>query len=291
MAKRMREPTVGGWETPKQVRKNFGEAITRNFQGQNVYAMTQGQYELVQAIRNNDIIFIDGPAGCGKTFLACSLAIELFDQGEIDKIILTRPLVDAGEEMGFLPGSMEEKSYPYLKPLYESIEKLRGPILPIPGQSQPLGKVEVPTEPKRKGAGGKIVQVPARMSQSDILKKKYEGHIEIAPFAFMRGSTHDKSFVIVDEAANVTKKQMELVLTRMGNGTKIVLCGDMRQCDLPDSSMSGFEHAIKLLTDIDGITCIKLTENDIVRNPLVKEIILKYSKKFDRREGVISNRD
>lgn len=207
--------------------------------GKIITARTKNQIEMVRAIEKNDILFAIGPAGTGKTYTAVALAVKALKNKEIKRIILCRPAVEAGENLGFLPGDMKEKIDPYLRPLYDALGDM-------------------------------------------LAKEKYEAMlesqtIEIAPMAFMRGRTLNNCFVILDEAQNATELQLKMLLTRMGPISKMVITGDLTQIDLPKNQKSGLKTAYEKLNDIKGISFIKLTESDVVRHPLVKEIIRAYS--------------
>lgn len=214
-------------------------AYKRN--NQPIRAKTYGQYQLIEAIKNNDVVFAAGPAGTGKTYLAVVMAILALKNGTVKKIVLTRPAVEAGESLGFLPGDLKEKVDPYLMPLYDSLNEL-------------LGAEKVET----------------------LLEKKV---IEIIPLAYMRGRTLNDSFAILDEAQNTTSQQMLMFLTRLGLNSKMVITGDMTQTDLNiHRSSSGLKEAFILLRGIKGICHINLTNCDIVRNHLVQAIIERYEK-------------
>lgn len=211
--------------------------------GKIITARTKNQIEMVRAIEKNDILFAIGPAGTGKTYTAVALAVKALKNKEIKRIILCRPAVEAGENLGFLPGDMKEKIDPYLRPLYDALGDM-------------------------------------------LAKEKYEAMlesqtIEIAPMAFMRGRTLNNCFVILDEAQNATELQLKMLLTRMGPISKMVITGDLTQIDLPKNQKSGLKTAYEKLNDIKGISFIKLTESDVVRHPLVKEIIRAYSTEND----------
>lgn len=212
--------------------------------GKTITARTKNQIEMVKAIEKNDILFAIGPAGTGKTYTAVALAVKALKNKEIKRIILCRPAVEAGENLGFLPGDMKEKIDPYLRPLYDALGDM-------------------------------------------IAKEKYESMlesqtIEIAPMAFMRGRTLNNCFVILDEAQNATELQLKMILTRMGPISKMVVTGDLTQIDLPKSQKSGLKSAVEKLSKIKGISFVKLTEMDVVRHPLVKEIIKAYAPPRDR---------
>ncbi len=208
--------------------------------GRQVKCKTVGQKEYVDAIKNNFITFGVGPAGTGKTYLAVGMAVSAFKSKQVDKIILTRPAVEAGEKLGFLPGDLREKVDPYLRPLYDALQEMFG--------------VENYT---------KLIE---------------RGVIEVAPLAYMRGRTLSSAFIILDEAQNTTKEQMKMFLTRMGEGSKVVVTGDVTQMDLPEGKDSGLLDAVKVLEGVEGIAVQRLTAQDVVRHPLVMRIIRAYEK-------------
>ena len=206
--------------------------------GKRIKCKTMGQKKYVQAIKDNTVVFGVGPAGTGKTYLAVALAVMSYKNKEVEKIILTRPAVEAGERLGFLPGDLEKKVDPYLRPLYDALSEMFG----------------------------------LETYQSLIER----GAIEIAPLAYMRGRTLNNAFIILDEAQNTTKEQMKMFLTRMGEGSKVVVTGDVTQIDLPGDKMSGLLHATKVLKGINGIYIHFLTHKDVVRHELVQNIIMAY---------------
>lgn len=208
--------------------------------GKQVKAKTQGQKDYVEAIKNNTVVFGIGPAGTGKTFLAVAMAVTAFRNKEVGKIILTRPAVEAGEKLGFLPGDLQNKVDPYLRPLYDALYQMMG---------------------------------------AETFQKHIErGMIEVAPLAYMRGRTLDDAFIILDEAQNTTPEQMKMFLTRIGFGSKAVVTGDITQVDLPYDKKSGLKEIIKILIDIKGIEFSYLTNKDVVRHELVQRIIKAYEK-------------
>ncbi len=211
-----------------------------------VYPKTRNQAAFIQAMRSNDVVICTGPAGSGKTFLAVAEALRVLMLQGCSKIVLTRPVVEAGESLGFLPGDLVQKISPYLKPLYDAMDALL-----------PRGMAE-------------------RLSESGI--------IEAAPLAYMRGRTLDNSILILDEAQNTTKEQMKLFLTRMGNGSKVFVTGDITQIDLPKRVPSGLVHATKVLKGIDGIKLMQMDGRDIVRNPLVQKIVQAYEYDEESQE-------
>ncbi|MBQ5926352.1 MAG: PhoH family protein [Clostridia bacterium] len=213
-------------------------AITHR--GKQIKSKTLGQKQYVDAIKKNTVVFGVGPAGTGKTYLAVCLAVTAFKSKQVEKIILTRPAVEAGEKLGFLPGDLQTKVDPYLRPLYDALQEMLG------------------------------TETYAKLME--------RGVIEVAPLAYMRGRTLSNSFIILDEAQNTTKEQMKMFLTRMGEGSKTVVTGDVTQVDLPDGKKSGLVHATQILKDIDGIAVCKLTDKDVVRHPLVMRIIRAYEK-------------
>ncbi len=206
---------------------------------------TANQKAYVDKIRNNDMVFGVGPAGTGKTYLACAMAVTAYKNREIERIILTRPAVEAGERLGFLPGDMQEKVDPYLRPLYDALFDILG--------------------------------------QEAAAKLKEKGCVEVVPLAYMRGRTLDNAFIILDEAQNTTREQMKMFLTRMGFNSKVVVTGDITQIDLPSGTISGLKEACRVLEGVEGIEFSCFTDVDVVRHELVKRIIKAYNE-FDRRK-------
>jgi phosphate starvation-inducible PhoH-like protein len=218
----------------------YDEEIARNVKGKAIRAKTIGQREYIQAMRHKDLVFCIGPAGTGKTYLAVVLATQALKNGQVKRIILTRPAVEAGESLGFLPGDLKEKVDPYLRPLYDALHDVLG------------------------------TEQTARFLE--------RGTIEIAPLAYMRGRTLDDAFVILDEAQNSTKAQMKMFLTRLGFGSKMVITGDKTQIDLPPRIESGLKVAEKILSNVSGIHFQMLEQGDVVRHPLVAKIIQAYEE-------------
>jgi phosphate starvation-inducible PhoH-like protein len=225
-------------ETPKNAQS--GTLILYGNGGEPIKARTPNQLRMVEMLATHDMLFAVGPAGTGKTYTAVALAVKALKAKEVKRIILTRPAVEAGENLGFLPGDLKEKLDPYLLPLYDAL----GDMLP-----------------------------PDKL-QSHIEK----GIIQIAPLAFMRGRTLDNAFVILDEAQNATRGQLKMFLTRMGRSAKFVITGDMTQIDLPRNQQSGLSHALELLRDVEGISLIELGYKDIIRHPLVNAILKRYEQ-------------
>ncbi len=216
--------------------------------GKIIRPKTLGQKKYVDAIRKYSVVFGVGPAGTGKTYLAVALAVYALKNKEIDKIILTRPAVEAGEKLGFLPGDLNEKVDPYLRPLFDALQEMMG--------------------------------------QDAYLRHIERGSIEIAPLAYMRGRTLSNSFIILDEAQNTTREQMKMFLTRMGENSRIVVTGDVTQIDLPKNIKSGMVDAIEVLDGVEGIEIVKLSAKDVVRHELVTKIIQAYEKAESAREKV-----
>lgn len=221
-------------------------AFTAN--GRSLFPKTIGQKRYIESINNNDIVFGTGPAGTGKTYLAIAIACQAFRNKQFERIILTRPAVEAGESLGFLPGDLKEKVDPYLRPVYDALFEI---------------------------IGGEQYQ-----------KYIEKGLIEIAPLAYMRGRTLDKSFIILDEAQNTTPEQMKMFLTRLGYSSKMVITGDLTQTDLPRGKMSGLKNAIELLRHTKGIGIEELQKVDIVRHPLVRKVIEVYEQEALRLEKI-----
>jgi phosphate starvation-inducible PhoH-like protein len=272
----------------------FGQSILKDAKGKPVFAKTQGQHELVQSILENDITFALGPAGTGKSFLSVAMAVKAIKEEGFTKVILVRPAMESGEHLGFLPGDFNEKMSPYMRPLFDALEILMKP--------EPRVQESSFSQPPANGKKGKKSSKPAPMPKTDLMSDnesvKYGNKVEICPLAYMRGRSLNKCFIILDEAQNATREQMKMFLTRMGEGSKIVCVGDDKQIDLPYKKDSGLKHATNLLKNTDGIGIVELTENDIVRHPLVKKIVKAYEKYESSKErtrddydrGVVNNR-
>ncbi|WP_249871062.1 PhoH family protein [Oceanobacillus saliphilus] len=222
----------------KQLETLFEDEITKNVKGKSIRVKTLGQKSYMNAIKSNDLVFGIGPAGTGKTYLAVVMAVHALKNGMVKRIILTRPAVEAGESLGFLPGDLKEKVDPYLRPLYDALHDVLG------------------------------VEHTLRLIERET--------IEIAPLAYMRGRTLDDAFVILDEAQNTTPAQMKMFLTRLGFGSKMVITGDITQIDLPKGVKSGLNVAQDLLNTVEGVSFIHLNQTDVVRHPLVQKIIAAY---------------
>lgn len=245
--------------------KAFGELIIRDAKGRGIYAKTHGQLELVRTIDEYDITFVSGPAGCGKTFLALAKAVQYLQDGQFDKIIITRPAVESGESLGFLPGELGEKIAPYMKPLYSFLEQFLRPDKKAVNKGQ-----HTKTRRKRE----KEDADPSEQKET----VNWSSCIEISPLAYMRGTTLNNAVVIMDEAQNVTRHQMKMFLTRMGENSKFIITGDETQSDLDlrGRDRSGFDDAIHRLSEIEDIGFIRLDERDIVRHKLIRQIIRAY---------------
>ena len=214
------------------------DLICHTLQGKPIKPKTLGQKKYVDAIRSGMITFGLGPAGTGKTYLAMAMAITAFKREEVSRIILTRPAIEAGEKLGFLPGDLQSKIDPYLRPLYDALYQIMG--------------------------------------ADSFIKNSEKGLIEVAPLAYMRGRTLDNAFIILDEAQNTTPAQMKMFLTRIGFGSKVVITGDSTQKDLPAGTVSGLDVAVKVVKDLDDISICTLTSKDVVRHPLVQKIVKAY---------------
>lgn len=229
-----------------KVKDLIGDALIITAKGKAIKPKTLGQKKYLEEIGSKDLTFGIGPAGTGKTYLAVAMAVKAFRNEEVNRIILTRPAVEAGESLGFLPGDLKDKVDPYLRPLYDALFDIIGP---------------------------------------DKFQKYIErGLIEVAPLAYMRGRTLDNSFIILDEAQNTTKEQMKMFLTRLGFGSKAVVTGDITQIDLPRGKSSGLKNAVKVLKDIKEIGFCYLTEKDVVRHQLVQKIIKAYDLADERKD-------
>lgn len=214
------------------------DLICHTINGKPIKPKTLGQKKYVDQIRNSMIVFGIGPAGTGKTYLAMAMAVTAFKNGEVNRIILTRPAIEAGEKLGFLPGDMQSKVDPYLRPLYDALYQILGP--------------------------------------ESFQRNMEKGLIEVAPLAYMRGRTLDNAFIILDEAQNTTPAQMKMFLTRIGFGSKVIVTGDKTQKDLPREMSSGLDVAAKVLKNIEGLSFCMLTSKDVVRHPLVQKIVTAY---------------
>jgi phosphate starvation-inducible PhoH-like protein len=233
-------------EKEKEIVEIDKELICHTVNGKPIKPKTIGQKSYVDKIRKKMIVFGIGPAGTGKTYLAMAMAITAFKNDEVNKIILTRPAIEAGEKLGFLPGDLQSKVDPYLRPLYDALHQIMG--------------------------------------SEAYIKNSEKGLIEVAPLAYMRGRTLENAFIILDEAQNTTPAQMKMFLTRIGYGSKVVVTGDLTQKDLPRGSLSGLDMAIKVLSKIDDLGFSYLTGQDVVRHPLVQKIVKAYDAYEDRQK-------
>lgn len=223
-----------------EIKELNGDCVCISAKGKPIRPKTLGQKKYVELIKNNTVTFGIGPAGTGKTYLAVALAVRAFKAKEVSKIILTRPAVEAGEKLGFLPGDLQNKVDPYLRPLYDALFDMLG--------------------------------------AEGFQRQMERSTIEVAPLAYMRGRTLDDSFIILDEAQNTTPEQMKMFLTRLGFNSKMVITGDITQIDLPDSRRSGLVEAVKILKNIEGIAVNRFNEKDVVRHRLVQDIVRAYEK-------------
>lgn len=220
------------------------DIICRTITGKPIKPKTAGQQNYIRQIRERMIVFGIGPAGTGKTFLGMAMAIQAFKSGEVSRMILTRPAIEAGENLGFLPGDLQSKVDPYLRPLYDALYQIMG------GES--------------------------------FLHNTEKGLIEVAPLAYMRGRTLDNAFIILDEAQNTTPAQMKMFLTRIGFGSKVIITGDLTQKDLPQNTVSGLETAVKVLKSVSEVGFVYLNNEDVVRHPLVQKIVKAYEEYENR---------
>ena len=227
-------------ESDNQILEIDKDVICHTTNGRPVKPKTMGQKNYVDAIRKKMVVFGIGPAGTGKTYLAMAMGIQAFKDGEVGRIILTRPAIEAGEKLGFLPGDLQSKIDPYLRPLYDALYQIMG--------------------------------------AESYLHNAEKGLIEVAPLAYMRGRTLDNAFIILDEAQNTTCEQMKMFLTRLGFNSKMVITGDITQIDLPDGRRSGLKDAMRVLRNVDDISVFRFTEKDVVRHRLVQDIIRAYEK-------------
>ena len=244
--------TLGMEEKEEVLTEIDSDTICHTISGKPIKPKTLGQKQYVDAIRDKMIVFGLGPAGTGKTYLAMAMAITAFKNDEVSRIILTRPAIEAGEKLGFLPGDLQSKVDPYLRPLYDALYQIMG--------------------------------------AESFAKNMEKGLIEVAPLAYMRGRTLDNAYIILDEAQNTTPAQMKMFLTRIGFGSKVVITGDSSQKDLPVGTKSGLDVATKVLSKIDDIAFCNLTSKDVVRHPLVQKIVKAYDD-FEAKEKYRASRD
>jgi phosphate starvation-inducible PhoH-like protein len=237
----------------KEVTSVNSDVVCINIKGRPIKAKTLGQKRYVDCIRENTVTFGIGPAGTGKTYLAVAAAVKSFKSNEVSRIVLTRPAVEAGEKLGFLPGDLQNKVDPYLRPLYDALHDMFG----------------------------------AEAFQKNLEK----GNIEVAPLAYMRGRTLDDSFIILDEAQNTTKEQMKMFLTRLGFNSKAIITGDITQIDLPVAKSSGLIDAVKILKNVEGIGIVRFSEKDVVRHRIVQLIVKAYERAYDKRENSKQNKN
>lgn len=237
----------------EQVTQMAKDVVCITAKGKPIKAKTLGQQRYMKAIGKNTITIGVGPAGTGKTYLAVAAAVAAFRERTVNRIILTRPAVEAGERLGFLPGDLQNKVDPYLRPLYDALYDMLGP--------------------------------------ETFQKYQERGSIEVAPLAYMRGRTLDDSFIILDEAQNTTREQMKMFLTRLGFGSKIVITGDVTQIDLPDDKVSGLKDAVRVLENVNDIAICRLTAADVVRHALVQEIISAYERAAQKPEQKPASKD
>ena len=229
----------------RELEKMYDDFICITVNGRPLKPKTLGQKKYVDLIKNNTIVFGIGPAGTGKTYLAMAMAITAFKNNEVNRIILTRPAIEAGEKLGFLPGDLQQKVDPYLRPLYDALYEIMG--------------------------------------AENFMKNMEKGLIEVAPLAYMRGRTLDNAFIVLDEAQNTTPAQMKMFLTRIGFGSKAIITGDLTQKDLPLGTRSGLDDALHVLKNIDEIGVCNLTSKDVVRHPLVQKIVTAYDE-YDKKK-------
>lgn len=233
-------------DASEEVQRRMQDILLVTNSGRSLRAKTIGQAKYLQAIATHDIVFGIGPAGTGKTYLAMAMAVDAYRKKQVERIILTRPAVEAGESLGFLPGDLQEKIDPYLRPLYDALFDIMG--------------------------------------FDTFMKLKEKGQIEVAPLAYMRGRTLDNAFIILDEAQNTSNEQMKMFLTRLGYGSKAVITGDITQIDLPRGRQSGLVTVSRVLKKVKGISFVEFTRSDVVRHPLVQRIIDAYERFEEKKE-------
>lgn len=239
--------TLVGEGNESQIASMGNDCVCISARGKPIKPKTLGQKNYIEAIKNNTIVFGIGPAGTGKTYLAVAMAVNAFRAKEVNRIILTRPAVEAGEKLGFLPGDLQQKVDPYLRPLYDALFDMLG--------------------------------------AENFQRYQERGSIEVAPLAYMRGRTLDDSFVILDEAQNTTPEQMKMFLTRLGFNSKMVITGDVTQIDLPDGKRSGLVEVVKILKNVEDIETVVFNDKDVVRHRLVQDIVKAYAKYEERKKN------
>lgn len=239
--------TLVGEGNEGQIASMGNDCVCISARGKPIKPKTLGQKNYIEAIKNNTIVFGIGPAGTGKTYLAVAMAVNAFRAKEVNRIILTRPAVEAGEKLGFLPGDLQQKVDPYLRPLYDALFDMLG--------------------------------------AENFQRYQERGSIEVAPLAYMRGRTLDDSFVILDEAQNTTPEQMKMFLTRLGFNSKMVITGDITQIDLPDGKRSGLVEVVKILKNVEDIETVTFNDKDVVRHRLVQDIVKAYAKYEERKKN------
>ncbi len=239
--------TLVGEGNESQIASMGNDCVCISSRGKPIKPKTLGQKNYIEAIKNNTIVFGIGPAGTGKTYLAVAMAVNAFRAKEVNRIILTRPAVEAGEKLGFLPGDLQQKVDPYLRPLYDALFDMLG--------------------------------------AENFQRYQERGSIEVAPLAYMRGRTLDDSFVILDEAQNTTPEQMKMFLTRLGFNSKMVITGDITQIDLPDGKRSGLVEVVRILKNVEDIETITFNDKDVVRHRLVQDIVKAYAKYEERKKN------
>ncbi len=239
--------TLVGEGNESQIAAMGNDCVCISSRGKPIKPKTLGQKNYIEAIKNNTIVFGIGPAGTGKTYLAVAMAVNAFRAKEVNRIILTRPAVEAGEKLGFLPGDLQQKVDPYLRPLYDALFDMLG--------------------------------------AENFQRYQERGSIEVAPLAYMRGRTLDDSFVILDEAQNTTPEQMKMFLTRLGFNSKMVITGDVTQIDLPDGKRSGLVEVVRILKNVEDIETIAFNDKDVVRHRLVQDIVKAYAKYEERKKN------
>jgi phosphate starvation-inducible protein PhoH and related proteins len=277
--------------------KFHGTPIIEDKHGKILRPITKNQQILYESIQQNDIIFVNGPAGTGKTCISTWVGIAGIDSGKYEQLILTRPIQTSGEDLGFLPGTIDEKVSPFMEPLFSAIEQVKGKRITTEHVKED-NQTQTPTSKYKSKKGIDKYNKPRMSSTITPSNEDFYKKVQVCPVAYMRGATKAKSFIVIDEAQNLTSTQIRLIITRIGYGSKLIICGDATQSDLDGRVKSGFREAQTLLKGINGIGFITMTFDDIVRHRIIKDILIRYAnydaksyKSYNNREFIENEQD